>query len=73
MGTQSPHFVMVFDKEREHMLNLVFQAAKVDSTLIPSLEHHHLGEVLVDFLKEISKKTHEAGFCDDPNCTHRNE
>jgi hypothetical protein len=64
----STHFVLLIDKERELLLNIAFQSLVSQPNFASTMHHHGLAEVIDDFLEEMAIKSHELGFCDDPEC-----
>lgn len=67
---KSDHFVMVFDKDKYKVLNILVGLAMHDPVLlVKSAETNNVPhDVVGDFIGEMSDKSHELGWCEDPEC-----
>lgn len=61
-------YTLEFDTKRDHVLNIMEQAAMSHPSFNRSLLKHGLEQVALDLMEEWAQKCHEAGMCDDPLC-----
>jgi len=72
MKKSKTHFALAIDKDREHVLNIVFQAAIQDPGAMSYFIHNNLVSCLMDLTDEFSKSVHKMNWCQDPDCVHEN-
>jgi len=75
MDHQSPHYVLVFDKKRDLLLNVILDCITNNpiGTLLfaEGLRKCKItDEEVNDFFGEFSDKNHAMGWCTDPHCTY---
>lgn len=68
MSVDELKYTIEYDLDRDHVQNIMLQAALRYPGFIPSLQKHGIAQVYRDMLKEMAEKSHEAGMCRDPNC-----
>lgn len=67
---KSDHYILVIDKDRDTIYNIMKQAARSNPMFLPSLVNLGLEKAYKELSDEVIKKTHEAEFCSDPNCQY---
>jgi len=66
---KSEAYNLVIDKDRARVLKIMMTATVLN---LPVIQHAHPDfpyEAMKEMYTEIAKKTHELGFCEDPNCS----
>lgn len=68
---KSNQFVLIIDKDREDILNVLFNVFNGTGNMtrfFQTKRGSELRKIFFDFVEEISEKTHGQGWCRDPNC-----
>ncbi len=69
MQKSKTHYVLVIDNDRDHILNICLQAALVPE-VAKYIHKHKLAKAMDSLLDDLTVKSHELGFCEDPDCTY---
>lgn len=72
----SPHYVLVVDKQRDVLISCLVDAALKNPVGVAVFDllckqNKISPEEVNAFLKELSDKTHEMDWCDDPDCKYK--
>lgn len=76
MDEKSPHYVLVMDRTRDTILGVLLSAG-LDNPIgmmsfIKMLKDENIPEKeAMDFIGLLADKTHEMGWCTDPNCKEK--
>lgn len=75
MDQKSPHYVLVIDKKRDLLLNVILDCIinnPIGTMMFADgLKKCHITEEEVDdFLEDFSGKNHAMGWCSDPHCSY---
>lgn len=73
--TKSPHYALIIDKKRDMIIGVLMEALSLkDFMSFFHVKLHNLGvtdDEILEFLGELADKTHEMGWCDDPECVYK--
>ncbi len=70
---KSPHIVLILDEKRNKIMSLIYatvcQIPEAKLAFNVGLRMHNINESeITSFVKDWTRKEHDAGWCNDPRC-----
>ncbi len=69
-GVKSDVMVLIFDKEKLKVIKALLILASHSDVFMESLKETNRQNIFIEFIEELSVKTHKLGWCDDPKCEY---